>query len=574
MATPAVSANSSVARAVDTMARAFLVFRGRFDGLTARAAEHFATRDWRRGQRDAAARLLVYSRQTDAAVSALRKTMADRLLERPLWSEIHRGYAEWMADRPDHEIAATFFNSVTRRVFGTVGVDRGVEFLGEDLDGWNRGDPPAARTQLSAGTGGVATLLADLPLRARWRDLPADAAAVHAAVAREVRALGGLGGEELELLTTLFYRNKGAYAVGRVLTAGHVLPVVLPLLHDEHGVHVDAVLTTSDEASIVFGFSWSYFQVSAEHPGAIVRFLASIMPLKRLDELYTAIGFHKHGKTELYRGLLAHLGEYGDRFERARGQPGLVMTVIALPAYNLVLKIIRDSISYPKRVTRREVIAQYRFVFLRDRVGRLADAQEFERLELPRSAFPDDLLGDLVHAAPSRVTVDDDRVVIGHCYAQRRLEPLDVYLRAAPADAARAAIRDYGQAIEDLAHAGIFPGDMLLKNFGLSRHGRVIFYDYDEVEELDDVVFREIPAGTPEDELSPEPWFSVGEHDAFPEEFIPFLVPAGPLREEFLSAHGALLTAEWWSDVQQRIRAGELFDVYPYARRRRVHRPS
>lgn len=570
MASSTATFDQGAERAADAVAQAFIALRHRFDALTARAAGHFATRDWRRGNRDASARLLVYSRQTQAAVRSLREAMGDRLRDRELWSEIRPRYATHIADRSDHEVAATFFNSVTRRVFGTVGVDRGIEFLGPDLDGWNRGEPPVAHARLSDGAGGLARVLASLPLKARWRDLPSDATAVYDAVARELKANRMADAGDVELLTTLFYRNKGAYVVGRVVTPGGTMPLVLPLLHGDTGVFVDAVLTTSDEASIVFGFSWSYFQVAVEHPGAIVRFLASIMPLKRIDELYTSIGFHKHGKTELYRGLLAHLREHGDRFERATGQPGLVMTVIALPAYNLVLKIIRDSISYPKRVTRREVIAQYRFVFLRDRVGRLADAQEFERLELPRSAFPDDLLDELLHTAQSSVIAEDDHVVIGHCYAQRRLEPLDVYLRATAPDEARAAIRDYGQAIEDLAHAGIFPGDMLLKNFGLSRHGRVIFYDYDEVEELDDVVFRDMPVGTPEDELSAEPWFSVGEHDAFPEEFIPFLVPAGPLREEFLAAHGALLTADWWHDVQRRIREGELFDVYPYARARRL----
>jgi isocitrate dehydrogenase kinase/phosphatase len=124
-----------------------------------------------------------------------------------------------------------------------------------------------------------------------------------------------------------------------------------------------------------------------------------------------------------------------------------------------------------------------------------------------------------------------------------------------------------------MAHAGIFPGDMLLKNFGLSRHGRVIFYDYDEIQPLDDVVFRELPASRDaDDEMAAEPWFSVGEHDAFPEEWLAFLVPAGALRDEFVRAHGHLLTADWWTDVQRRVRAGELFDVYPYGPERRLGR--
>ncbi len=559
--------DNSAVRAASAVADAYALMRQRFDALTARAAMHFTTRNWHRGHRDATARLLVYNRQTDAAVATLRKVLSDRVRDRELWGAVRSAYATLIAARTDHEIAATFFNSVTRRVFGTVGVDRGIEFLGTDIDGQNCGQAPVARIRLGDGAAGIEHIFRALPIDAPWRDLHADAATVHDEIARVVGAGDSC---DLELLTTPFYRNKGAYIVGRVTRRAGITPVVLPLLHAENGVSVDAVLLTSDEASVVFGFSWSYFQVQADHPGAVVSFLASIMPLKRIDELYTAIGFHKHGKTELYRGLLAHLNDHRACFERAVGQPGLVMAVIALPSYNLAVKIIRDAIGYPKRVTRREVMAQYRFVFLRDRVGRLADAQEFERIELPRTAFPDALLAELVAAAPSSVLPDGDHVVIAHCYAQRRLDPLDVYLDTASSTDACAAIRDYGQAIEDLAHAGIFPGDMLLKNFGLSRHGRVIFYDYDEIEDLDDVVFRDMPEGSYEDELSEEPWFSVGEHDTFPEEFIPFLVPAGPLRDEFLSMHAHLLTARWWREVQQRIRDGELFDVYPYAPSRRL----
>ena len=558
-------------RAADAVAQSFVLLRARFDALTRRAAEHFATCDWRALHRDAKARLLLYARHTDGAVSALKAMLADRYREHALWLAVHDAYARCIAEREDHETAATFFNSVTRRVFGTVGVDPTIEFLGADLDGAAVGEPPTIATTMDDGSApALLRLLGLLDLGAPWADAARDAAQAGAVIDAGLRDAGVARATRLELLATPFYRNKGAYLVGRVIDGPVAMPVVLALLHGPDGIYVDAALTSSDEASVVFGFSWSYFHVAVEHPAATVAFLASTMPLKRVDELYTAIGFHKHGKTELYRGMLRHLGE-GAVFERAQGQPGLVMTVIALPSFNLVLKIIRDTFGPPKRITHREVMAQYRFVFLRDRVGRLADAQEFERLELPRSAFPDALLADLLAEAPSNVRAEGDDVVIRHCYAQRRLTPLDVYLRDAPPEAARAAIRDYGEAIADMAHAGIFPGDMLLKNFGLSRHGRVIFYDYDEVQELDDVVFREMPTGGDDlDDVSSEPWFSVGEHDVFPEEFLAFMVPAGPLREEFVAAHGELLTAGWWTDVQERLRAGELFDVYPYPPERRL----
>jgi isocitrate dehydrogenase kinase/phosphatase len=350
-----------------------------------------------------------------------------------------------------------------------------------------------------------------------------------------------------------------------------VLPLVVAFRAGEAGVAADAVLTSSDEASVVFGFAWSYFQVELTRPSVTVAFLQTIMPQKRVDELYTAIGYHKHGKTELYR-LLAHQLERADaRFEVAEGTKGLVMAVFTLPALNIVLKIIRDRISPPKRTTRRHVMEQYRRVFLRDRVGRLADAQLFQGLEFRRECFSDALLAELLDAAPNVVRVAGERVAFGHLYTERRVRPLNLYLQEVDADAADAAILDYGNAIRDLAAANIFPGDLLLKNFGVTRHGRVIFYDYDELAVLTECNFRKMPEPvSPEDELAAEPWFSVGEHDVFPEEFTPFLLPPGRLRDVFLDAHADLLDPAWWCEMQARQRAGDFLDPFPYPPTRRI----
>jgi isocitrate dehydrogenase kinase/phosphatase len=372
----------------------------------------------------------------------------------------------------------------------------------------------------------------------------------------------------------LFYRNKGAYLVGRVRRGRDVLPVVLALLHGPAGVYVDAALPTSDEASVVFGFSWSYFRADVDRPRAVIDFLRSIMPLKRLDELYTAIGHNKHGKTELYRTLVRQLQTPGARFEVAEGEEGLVMAVFTLPGLNVVFKIIKDVFGPSKRVTRGGVMDRYHFVFVRDRGGRLADAQEFEHLQLPRRCFGDDLLAHLLEVAGGTVRLAGDAVVVRHLYTERRVTPLNLYLRQADAAgdhaAARDAVLDYGAAIKELAATDIFTGDMLMKNFGVSRHGRVIFYDYDELTTLQECVFRRVPpARHPEDELAAEPWFPVGEHDVFPEEFRPFLVPPSPLAADFLGAHADLLDVEFWRGMQRRLAAGELFDVFPYRACRR-----
>jgi isocitrate dehydrogenase kinase/phosphatase len=307
--------------------------------------------------------------------------------------------------------------------------------------------------------------------------------------------------------------------------------------------------------------------VAAPRPRAMVEFLRSIMPLKRVDELYTAIGFNKHGKTELYRSLMQDLERPETRFAFAEGDEGMVMAVFMLPSFNTVFKIIKDSFGAPKNTTRQAVMDKYHFVFVRDRVGRLADAQEFEHLDFPRRCFPDDLLEYLLSVASMSVRVEGDRVVVRHVYTERRVTPLNLFLRDADTEAARDAVIDYGNAIKDLAAADIFTGDMLLKNFGVTRNGRVICYDYDELCLLSECNIRRIPEpSTPEEEFAAEPWFHVGEHDVFPEEFQAFLVPPGALRTTFLRVHGDLLTTEFWQGTQRRLATGEVVDFFPYRR--------
>jgi isocitrate dehydrogenase kinase/phosphatase len=302
----------------------------------------------------------------------------------------------------------------------------------------------------------------------------------------------------------------------------------------------------------------------------MVAFLRSLLPRKPVGELYDAIGHPRHGKTELHRALLDHLQHSDDRFETAPGQRGMVMLVFALPAYDLVFKIIRDDFPPPKAVTRRQVMRKYDIVFRHDRAGRLVDAREFEHLEFDRGRFAPEVLDELREEARKSTEVTDDKVVLHHVYTERRLRPLDLYLREAGEKGSRAAIVDYGEAIRDLARSNIFPGDMLLKNFGVTRHGRVVFYDYDELAVLTDCRFREVPkARYEEEEMAGEPWFFVGENDVFPEEFLPFLGLDDTAREAFLAQHRDLLAVHFWTEMQQEHRAGNAPDIFPYPRSKR-----
>jgi isocitrate dehydrogenase kinase/phosphatase len=369
----------------------------------------------------------------------------------------------------------------------------------------------------------------------------------------------------------VFFRGKAAYRVGRLLTDGEPLPFLLALSNPSGSMLVDAVLTSEDEVSIVFSFARSYFFVTWARPRELVAYLRAIMPRKRVSELYTAIGWHRHGKTELYRSLLRHLVTSDDRFEIAPGQRGMVMCVFMLPGFDVVFKVIRDRFDPPKTVTHAEVREKYRLVFRHDRAGRLVDAQQFEELEFRRERFHPELLSQLLELAGESVHVRGDVVVFRHLYTERRLRPLDLYLREAPPEAAREAVVDYGQVLRDLAATNIFPGDMLLKNFGVSRHGRLIFYDYDELAPLAECRFRELPHSSDDGEESAgEPWYYVGERDIFPEEFRTFLGLRGELLETFLAHHAELLGVAFWHRMQALHARGEVPDIYPYKASRRL----
>lgn len=559
---------------------AFEDYRRRFARITRRAKRRFEERDWQAAQRDGAERLEVYSRVVDDAERDVRLLLVNAVRERPLWTAMRGAFGAHIAPRLDRELAETFFNSVTRRIYDTVGVDPNIEFLFSDLD------LPLPELELSyeshqprrALSETIAQVLGGCPLNVPFDDLGRDAAAVARSIERQ-RAAEGVTApiESIEILNSIFFRGKGAYLVGRIRCGDHIMPIALALLHaaeserDGGAVAVDAVLLTGNEVSVLFSFTRSYFHVDVVQPAAMIAFLKSIMPRKPIAELYTAIGFNKHGKTELFRDLMGHIGLTTERFEVARGDRGMVMIVFDLPSFDVVFKVIRDRFEFPKTVTRQQVIEKYDLVFRHDRAGRLADVQDFEHLSFARDRFAPELLQELMTSAAESVRVDEYTITIRHLYTERRMTPLNLYLREVEPAAAREAILDYGQAVKDLAATNIFPGDMLLKNFGVTRHGRVIFYDYDELCLLTDCSFRDLPAARDyDDEVSGEPWFYVAPNDIFPEEFLKFLGLSDFLRGIFLAHHGSLLTADWWRKLQERIRAGEVMDILPYRPQRRL----
>lgn len=569
----------STSRLANVIARA--ICRGleksqlEFRKITHRAHTRFAERDWRGMQRDSAERHGVYEGAVDDVVGRISHLLGDRLRSRLMWASIKAVYCGLIDVRDDWEIAETFFNSVTRRIFNTVGVEEEIEFVHSDYQ-----SPPSPpkhpvyRTFDADGSlaGAIRAMVESCDLPLSHEQLQQQSAAAASFVELRLERMGKpstIG--RIEVIESVFYRDDYAYLIGRFADLEPSVPLVLCLRHTDAGVFIDAVLLDENDVSMLFSFARSYFHVDTGRPFEIVQFIKSIVPRKPRSEIYNSIGYNKHGKTELYRHALRHLAGSTDKYELAPGQRGMVMVVFTMPSYPVVFKIIKDEFDYPKQTTRQDVIDSYRLVFKHDRAGRLVDAQEYQYLTLSRHRFDDGLLDELLQVAANTVSIEGDRVVIKHCYAERRVTPLNVYLNDADESAARAAVIDYGQAIKDLAHTNIFPGDLMLKNFGVTRQRRLVFYDYDEVCLLTDCTFRQLPESDDYDEeLAAEPWFAVGDYDVFPQEFGYFLGLAEPLRRAFLDRHADLLTVQYWLDVQQKLRQGEIFHLPPYGEEKRL----
>lgn len=559
-----------------TIQQAYTTFHTQFQAITQRARERFEKQDWAGMQTDATERLLIYRRIVELAEAAVRDLLADRLDDKLIWASMKAVYSGSIADRDEWELAETFFNSVTRRIFTTVGVDHQIEFVATDFETPpTRPRSPIYRSY-SRGATTAATIrevVKDFRFAATFADLERDAAAVAGRIENQLLALGALQSvDRIEMVRSPFFRGMGAYLVGRIFSGSHRIPLVLALIHTPKGIVIDGVLLDENSVSILFSFAHSYFHVEVERPYDLVHFLKTMMPRKRTGELYISIGYHKHGKTELYRDLLDHLAHTQEKFELARGQRGMVMLVFTMPSYDMVFKLIKDFFNYPKDSTRKEVLAKYDLVYRHDRAGRLVDAQAFEYLEFSRDLFTAELLEELQRECSQTVCIAEDTVVISHAYVERRVIPLDIFVREAHETAACDAVIDYGQAIKDMASSNIFPGDMLLKNFGVTRHGRVVFYDYDELCLLEECRFRRLPpAARYEEELAAEPWFHVNETDIFPEEFSHFLGLSGRLREVFEAQHGDLYTTDYWRRTQDAVRAGERTHIFPYRPEQRLN---
>ncbi len=550
-----------------------------FHKSTEHAKEFFEDRNWQALQHISKKRISFYDQRVTETVKRLRNQLGIDSYDETLWSQVRGLYGQYLSFHPQAELAETYYNSVFSNLFHRRYYTNENIFIESALAKRLPAQKESVYSSYFPSIKGLKNTIADIirmiNFNAEFVDLDTNIKQLINAF-RHQSDHSGFETHQLrfDILNSIFYRNKAAYVVGRVVSPRGFQPFVIPVLNNRNGqLFLDALITDPDQLAIIFSFTRAYFFVDAQVPSALVTFLRELIPHKTLAELYSSIGLYKQGKNEFYRELLNHLHTHDDQFMVSPGIKGMVMTVFTLPNFPYVFKIIKDKFGGTKTLSRDGVKERYLLVKSHDRVGRMADTMEYSRVALPIDRLSDELLEELKNTASSLLEFDGNQVIINHLYAQRKMIPLNLYIDDADPEEIEAAIYDYGLALKEMVSANIFPGDMLLKNFGLTRHKRVVFYDYDEVQYLLDMNFRKIPeAMTIEQEMASEPWYHVGPNDVFPEEFITFLSTDPKIRRMFKQMHPELFDVSYWHKAQESLRHGDIEDVFPYPQNQRFIR--
>lgn len=569
---------------------------------SARAKHRFETADWHGQQRAQRERIEFYDLRVKECILRLEKEFKASTQPMDVWQQTKLHYIGLLVNHHQPELAETFFNSVTCNILHRTYFQNDFIFVRPAVSTeYIENDEPEAKPSYRAYyptretlSETLESIIHNFQLHRKFEDLGRDVGYVLHAISTQMAETKLHANFQIQVLSSLFFRNKGAYVVGKIINGNVELPFSLPILHNEQGqLVIDAALFGEDDLLSVFSFARAYFMVDMEVPSAYVQFLRSMMPRKPRAEIYNALGLAKQGKTLFYRDFLYHLKHSSDKLRIAPGIKGMVMLVFDLPSFPYVFKLIRDWYPPPKKTTREQIKGKYLLVKQHDRVGRMADTLEYSLVAFPRERFDDELIAEIQKLAPSQLEISDrdadghSEVIIKHLYIERRMIPLNIYLKEAfdagardPGNTSEAAVRareqvehaviDYGNAIKDLVAANIFPGDMLWKNFGITNYGKVVFYDYDEIEYITDCNFRRVPKPSKEEEeTSGEVWFDVGPRDVFPETFGPFLLGNPLVREVFMKHHADLLDTAFWQSHKERILAGHVYDVFPYEGSRR-----
>jgi isocitrate dehydrogenase kinase/phosphatase len=541
---------------------------------TGLAGDRFTFRRWQEIKGANNRRLDLYKEHVSRCVETINDRFPDYIASKEFWVEAKREFSLMISERHDGPIVESFFNSVLRKIYITEGINEEIEFIPFVSESLTK-DPfnPIFRIYYPKGknkTEMLGEIVADFGFRFRFADLESDICYLAEKLEMDLMATYSTSEiTRIDIVKPHFYRGKGLYVMGRLFLGTTIVPLCLPIVNPSDGAILDTVITNVDEVSMIFSFTRSYFFVRAENPLECVHFLHSIMPKKPVSELFSSIGYNRHAKTVQVKEFHYYLDHSADKFMFAPGIKGMVMSVFTLPGYNYVFKLIKDRFAPPKNISREHVIKQYRLVFMHDRVGRMADPQEFEYMHFDLNRFEPNLLEELLTLCSETCYIEGSQLIIKQLFTERKIRPLNMFVEENDFETSAKAILDYGNAVKELAAANVFPGDLLMKNFGVTRHGRVVFYDYDELCLLEECNFRPKPVSRDDyDEMSSDVWYTVNENDIFPEELRAFMVPQGKLKDVFLSKHEDLFFVKFWKEMQRKNQLGEVVDFYPYKRER------
>jgi isocitrate dehydrogenase kinase/phosphatase len=552
-----------------------------FQRITAGARERFENADWRAVQLASRERIVLYDRRIEETIAIVRDLYEIRTLEPALWREVKHCYMRQLLNHRQPELAETFYTSVFCRQFPRQYYTNDFIFIRSSMSTEYIDAEETSYVSYYPGTQGlresITHILGNAGFTLPFENLERDLRNIFRAIVKHYPGRENRKAQlnfQLTVLRHAFFRNKAAYIVGRMVNGREETAFALPILNNERGrLYIDALVWGERQLSVVFSYSQAYFMMEHQVPSAVVSFLQKLLPRRNLSELYSAIGFHKQGKSAFYRDFLHHLKHSSDEFVIAPGIRGMVMMVFTLPSYPYVFKIIKDKFAPQKEFNRQQVEEKYQLVKRHDRVGRMADMLEYSNVALPIERFDARLLEELQETCASSISYDTDNLIFRHVYLERRMIPLNMFIETADDETLERVIEDYGTAIKQLTGANIFPGDFLYKNFGVTQLGRVVFYDYDEITYMTECNFRRIPPPRfPEDEFSSEPWYSVEPNDVFPEEFGTFLLATPKIRKAFVKYHKDLLSPKYWQEKQANIRAGVYEDVFPYGKEVRFKR--
>jgi isocitrate dehydrogenase kinase/phosphatase len=547
----------------------FLTYIETFKTYTKLAPVYFAERNWQATQLNHRQRLRLYKDLLFQLKEVFGELLGADSGDRNIWILIRKEYQQMIVDRPDAELAETFFNSIFRKTFPSLVIEEDLMYVNEGYHSYQFQENSHLLNTYPASMGLeniIRQILEDYDFGVAFMDKEQDVSFLVEGVKKVILTRYQVEvGTKTQLLKPIFYRNKAAYLIGRTFVGNKWMPFIIPFMHGAKGVYVDTLIFDPNLMSHLFSFTRSYFMVEVEVPSQIIGFLSSVIPHKKIHELYNAIGFNKHGKTLFYRDFLEHLEKSSDEFVVAPGIKGMVMTVFTLPSFNIVFKLIKDHFEPPKNMTRQEVREKYKLVSLHDRVGRMADTHEFEYFKIPLNRIIPDLMKELRNTTNSLLQISEKHLIIKHLYTERKMIPLNIFLESCSTEEGKRAAEDYGRAILQLAQANIFPGDMMTKNFGLTRQKRVIFYDYDEIEFLEEMNFREKPKPENYEQIyASEPWYEIKKNDVFPEDFKRWMIGRADIKPHFQEYHHDLFDPLYWNSIQKRIQNGEMIHAFPY----------